>query len=655
MKRAPCAAVALTVALAMAGSASAQLGGSRFSTVLIRLRAIPQSVPADGRTPITIRADVRDLSNNPVADGTEVVFYTNLGDLSLDGVERDKTLRALTGGGITTVQVISDEPGQATISAQVEIDRNTTNVEFTPEGLAGEEGSPVVYVTGKWVGYSIETALVEALGGELKYKGLVIQADQLWVDTDRLIVKADLPRLKRGDKQFVGETLYYDLAGWRGIVRRFDETGRLERVYFSGYTLEPTDAPSWQAPSNAFEQPKKEPDTWMVAKAVSIFPREKVVLRGATLYVQEQRIARLPGIFVLGKEGYRGSASNQIIDISSTGGIGLDFPYFLQVNEHHSTAMHLQKGRPSGRIGLPGGWGVGVGHEYAYDTFSGEFMIDSLPRDDFGLSLEHQHQLAPNTDSALSLAWPGHRSLFTNASVIQGLGHGRMHYRLATDKLQGRDWTVNTSAGYLANPKPIGRTGLNYRPGTRVMYRKYDSYWNTEAPFAHETSVDLSMRPWKPTKTTSVRPRSAYSFTWDSDGEVEQYYRFGVSLDQRLGSGRQVSLGYSLSERFGDTYFGGLRQRVDATYTSFAGRKWRTLLNASYDLTRGNVMALGSVDYRWHRWWHTEVFGRYYSFSSGDFADVEVSVGRAIGSREIALVWSAQQDRFAVELGSGFY
>jgi hypothetical protein len=392
----------------------------------------------------------------------------------------------------------------------------------------------------------------------------------------------------------------------------------------------------------------------MVARAVSVFPHEKVVLRRATLYVQEQRITRLPGIFVLGEQGYRGAANNQVFDVSSSGGLALDLPYFLQVTERSSTSVHLQKGRPNGRLSVREGWSLALLREYNLDNLSGNILVDGITQKDVGLFWDHQQQFSRNMDAAASLGWPSHRSLYTNSSLIQNLRGGRLYYSLATDKLEDRDWTVTASADYLAHPRPIARTGLSYRLGTRLMYRKYDSFLPL-APFAQQMSADLSLRPWKPTKSTSIRPTASHAFTWDSGGGLQNYSRFGVTLDQRLGTGRQLSLGYSLSDRTGNAWLEGVRQRLDLTFTSFSGQRWRTLLNASYDLTHGDLVSMGSVDFRWHRFWHTQVFGRYYSFTGGNYADAEVTLGRALGNRQVALVWSAQQQKFALEIGNGFY
>ena len=76
----------------------------------VTVTAEPTSIPADGTSTSTIRAMVEDRNGKPVADGTEVVFATDLGILSsaitetVDGV----AIVTLTSGTV---------PGKATVTA----------------------------------------------------------------------------------------------------------------------------------------------------------------------------------------------------------------------------------------------------------------------------------------------------------------------------------------------------------------------------------------------------------------------------------------------------------------------------------------------------------------------------------------------------------
>jgi hypothetical protein len=77
----------------------------------VTLTADPVTIPADGVSTSAIRATVKDRNNNPVADGTMVVFATDLGTLISTTAE--------TIDGMATVMLTSGTvPGQARVSAR---------------------------------------------------------------------------------------------------------------------------------------------------------------------------------------------------------------------------------------------------------------------------------------------------------------------------------------------------------------------------------------------------------------------------------------------------------------------------------------------------------------------------------------------------------
>jgi len=76
----------------------------------VTIAADPASIPADGISVSTIRAEVRDINDNPVADGTPVVLATDLGTLSSTAAETVAGVAAVTLRAGTV-------PGKATVTA----------------------------------------------------------------------------------------------------------------------------------------------------------------------------------------------------------------------------------------------------------------------------------------------------------------------------------------------------------------------------------------------------------------------------------------------------------------------------------------------------------------------------------------------------------
>jgi uncharacterized repeat protein (TIGR01451 family) len=93
------------------------------------LTAMPVSIPVGGDTSL-LRATVRDMYGNPVANGTAVTFDTNLG-----GFPTLQNRVRYTTGGVATVNLTSGSvAGTASVTATVDSITANTRVIFTPLG-----------------------------------------------------------------------------------------------------------------------------------------------------------------------------------------------------------------------------------------------------------------------------------------------------------------------------------------------------------------------------------------------------------------------------------------------------------------------------------------------------------------------------------------
>lgn len=100
---------------------------SRVNIGKITLAADNTSVPADGKTAITITATVMDKFNNPVLDGTVVNFTTTLGTLSQTSVK--------TTNGVAVTKITSTAEGTATVTASSNGVTSQISVVFSPTFL----------------------------------------------------------------------------------------------------------------------------------------------------------------------------------------------------------------------------------------------------------------------------------------------------------------------------------------------------------------------------------------------------------------------------------------------------------------------------------------------------------------------------------------
>lgn len=120
-----------TSATKVTATVTAKAGGAETTTTVdfvpvepkvIFLSANPTSIPADGKTTATMTAIVKDENNNPVVDGTQVTFTSNLGTV---------TQTATTSEGQAQATITSTTTGTATVIAGAGTVSTSATVTFT--------------------------------------------------------------------------------------------------------------------------------------------------------------------------------------------------------------------------------------------------------------------------------------------------------------------------------------------------------------------------------------------------------------------------------------------------------------------------------------------------------------------------------------------
>ncbi len=625
----------------------------------IELTAAPQRLPADGQSVARIQATVRTRDNQPAPDGTEVIFHTSVGHVSTTGVTgRTDSVSAQTQGGYAIVELTSEEPGTATVRASAGNAWTEVLVDFGGEA----EESPVVHVEGGWVGYAQEFGFIEArtqkaTRAKLTYKGLDVEADIIQLDISDLAVRADNVLFTQGDKELRGEDAYLELASLKGVVRRFGDEG-IERVFFNGFTLAAQDQ-EWDIPPDAFRLSGAEPSIWQVCKRASLYPREKLVLRSAALYVDNQRILRYPPFWVVGFAGYRGTSNTSFLSLNTNGGLAVDFPFFLGVTDSASDAVRLQHGAPNAAVGARRGLSVAFEHSYERRSsdLEGSLVLHGIPRRDWGVSYVHSQRALGNGQASLSIQWPDHQNLFMDLNSYSLTRAGTLSTRASLDHTpSGGGWGYTLGTDFLGRSIPLGRAGTSVRFGTGLSYGA-SPFATGGAALTHRVSGFLSTPSWR-AGTLSVTPSLSELFAWNTDGETQNSLRGELSLRQPLGSGSSVALRYTAEYASGSSpylYQKGFNQQLSLNYSSFGSERWSTFLNATHDLTDRDLYAFASLSYRPWPKYRIGVLGSYYDFGAFSFDDLEVSLNRSIGDREIGIAWSKSDNRISLVFGTPWY
>jgi len=647
---------ALTTAVAVLalGCGIAVAQAPRLDGVRIELRPNPRVVPADGQTAAIVRAELRDNRNLPVADGTNVVFRIEGGSLDAGGGERRPAITVQTSGGAATVWATSTTVGTATVVAEVLSGqgRNQVQIYFTEEGAAELAEARVVQVRGGWVGYGYELNMVEARTGqrgpaEVTFGALAVTAEVIQVDVGSLILKASEAIVSSGEHAISGSDLYYDLMSGRGAVRRLSEAG-VERLCFDCYTMQAGPLTD-ELPEDAFQLSREEAPTWAIARSMSIFPYEKVVLRNASLYVESRRILRLPKYWLIGMPGYMGTTHSQVLSVNSDGGIGFDFPYVYDVTDTTTGSVKVQRGAANGTVIARDYWSLALEEAYETGSADGALTVAGLPRDDWGVEWRDSRDLGPRTESHVTAYSPDHRSAYMDASVYEWAQDHRLNLRGYYDRPQGLGDSYGASADWLTYNRPLGKWAASYRVGTGIGMGHVDGI-DEGVVGEHQVYAALDLPRARVGERTTLRPSVSNLFVWDTSGYRYESVRGELAMRSVVSSNASVGLAYQAQYTSGDDGR-GYEHLLNLDASAYRGALWQSYLTATYELDDSNTYAYWLLDYFPDERWRIGLGATYYDYQGDAYDDLEVTVARRLGGREIGLRWSADSDAISLELG----
>ncbi len=624
--------------------------GGRFGRWRVDVTVTPKRLYADGKRSATIRIELRDPQGAHAPDGTVVVFSTNVGGLSLGEVDKRPSLSAETRGGFATVFISSEEPGTARVRVQAADSFNFAYVEFVPEGEPLGTTTRVIEIRGGWVGYSLDLDTIEARDcATARYGRLTVEAEGiLQVNIGTMVLKAALTAaFERGDKRLEGADAYWDIQSNQAAMRRITDEG-VQVLYFDTLGLKPRPE-SWQLPDDAFRLDKRATESWLVCKSALIFIGEKIVLRHAALYVQGQKVFTLPPYWIIALPGYSGSSNTQTLGLTSSGGLGVDFPWYYRVTNSATGAIKIQRGVTAGSIIARDGWSLAVEEEYRKGDIQSRITVSGLPHDDWGIQIEDQRTLWGSALSNLSIAWPDHRSLFVDANLFDNWANGWLSVRGYYNAAEGVDASYGAAAQWLSNPHPLlRRRAATYRLGTSIALRGGPGYNGTV--LENQLYGALDLRPWQLGSKTTLRPSLTNLYTWDTDGFRANNISGRLWLKHNFSDSMWGNLSYNAEYTSGDAFYTGWRQVLGLDVQAQHGGKWDAYLNSSYDLTEKNTSAYLYSNYYLNRLWRIGLLGTYYDFSNTSYNDIELELGRSIFNREIALRYSFETGRLTLEL-----
>jgi len=198
----------------------------------ITLVAGEKQITADGLSSCLLTATVEDQLNNPVPDGTDVVFYADYGTLG------SSTVTKQTSGGVATATLTSESSIEtliATVTATADTASDATAVFFVPSGGVGIEDSETETVSDSG------TVTDSLTGGDVSIDA----------EGDHTITVAEYTENPGGEPTFEASGDYYDVhldddAGVNSVTIEFCPAEQGDIIYCStGTGWEPCSSQSY--------------------------------------------------------------------------------------------------------------------------------------------------------------------------------------------------------------------------------------------------------------------------------------------------------------------------------------------------------------------------------------------------------------------------
>lgn len=644
----------------------------------IRLQSYPQMTVADGRSTVTISAEIRDKSGRLVPDGTQVVFTTNIGFFNDPVVKTSSGIaRAIFSAGSV--------PGSARIQASA-LAYNavaTLEVDIVSDRSMLSTAKEYIEVTAPdSLIYSMDQRVIAATGTDkgvaIRYRDVEIWADDVQVSVPTYEVRARKARLKFGKVEQDFEELYFRLNQRRGYGTTTFEVpnytigsqGRfivfnktMRKVYgMAALTLNGVESPKDSVSHTLFEFTDILDSTSTVyAKKAVAFPKGHIQFHRAELMVGETKVMTLP-LFQVNMYGATPIVTEQIVNVYDSQ-FSVNYPYYLSLKPGETSLVRLRTGERYGRS-VGGSGGIFLDYEMNWnrgDDMDGGLTVSGLSRSDWSVGLRQFMRLDDRTVVTAQLDSPAHRSLYGAASMNRQFdGFSLTLNANAGKSLRGPQFS-NSSAGAVLEKDPVKVGNLPLRMFYGLSASTIES--RTFDPVTEQTRINQQESVGFRTRLQLLPQQIDSSTNLSASVLVSQLYgknvnegltTFGdVSLSKRFGEGLSVLLNYNyandgVSSALTGHHSLGMQAVMDVGRTSIAAN-----VNQSLDIDRQSIFLDASyqVSSLW-RFSYSLTADRYLGVN---FLDDFAMISYRLGVREIGVSYSIRSKRFGFQLfGTSF-
>ncbi len=644
--------------------------------VLVSVGANPSAISADGKSSCQILVTVLDQTGAPAPDNTQVRLTASAGDVT--------PLVYTTGGHAVGILTSSSVPQIAHITASVDNNSASVQVEFSasaPEQETSARGA--IRITGGSLAYSVDHDTAMCSGGvDIDCRGIRISAASAQVcQTSAQIRAQGAVTVKRNGIALAADAAAFDVRTGRLSILKSGEEPAVEA--FDTHLRPLTSSDLSAKPQDCSSLACSGGRTWITAEQIDIIPADRVLFRGASIYVGESRVIRVP--YYVYSYAKRESILQQVRYTASTG-ILVDLPFYFQMSAARTGALKLRFAGDGSEAG--GYWrprkGLSLGLEQDYfigDKAHGRIFVDSIG------STMQSYELAHHLDYGTAIAG-GRIDISTRFQ-----SHASYARRLHNTSLSVTGYAPRYSYsiyGYLGgssvrlmdafNPEEVRyleQSSFSFRavvrprrvltlhpfgavsPGLTIGYGSLAGESGSLAQSCLYQSLGAGFnRVLSKGRSTSLSLDGNAALTLTAEGESGTSLRFGPALRTQWKGG-SGSLTATANLRNGTTDVGSAlaRYQLGGSVFLYDGSRFNSVTSAAYGLDSRRMNLFSSLNYRpFGKWvvrsnyslaWYT------YSFNNNlhrfRTSYLKVGVYHPVGLYELGVAWSPDGRDYGVE------
>lgn len=611
---------------------------------------------ANGKDAIELIAEVRDPAGRPIGNDVIVQFQTSMGTLS--------SLQVPAFGGIARTRLSSNVVGSARISAFAPGYGVSQPIEivFTDDPSAIFGGNSYLSIVGNsYLAYSATDRIIDAQGkkggAKVTYKNIEVIADRLQLQCDDNMVRAaGNVTLKRGKAELKAERIYYGLQSGQGYILA-EREGHQQIFFVTGENLiEQTTTP---IPNTYLLFKELSVKLMVVARGITYFPGDRLQFRRPRFFQDSTQIMSLPyyELPLNSQELF----SDQFISVG-TNGLGLELPIYYGLSPRKTGIVYVRHQQQLGRgyFANNPGWSVDVVQGYSQPEgdgrYEGAFGFIGATRSDWGFRWTHNHEFNASSQATMYLDFPQHNSVYSSLAYNQQSKRFRWGSNIAGGQTFYSPIDSSVRSDFYGETQPhrlLGSKDFLYTLGSTM------SIVNTRSSVAefgnyNERTNTVAMRAFSRPMRLDNRTTLTNSFTvgnqWTSMGRNGLTALATLSLDHTIPGGGTIGLSYDLVQQPAGLFVASGNHRVGLTYNLFANKKMQASFFGSAYLDAPDASFLADFIYKIDKDWRFISAVTLQRFASQSFQDLQFTIGRRIGARELQLTYSTFNQRISIDL-----